>query len=228
MTYALPPDLVLVLGFRTILSLIGIITILCAFWMMERRWDEQGSAAYEKAKENSTGSEYKAVEGNTGKSGTDDLEAPYMPAPKEVVYNDDGSRDIVRVATEDADEKATPDVVDEQTTPDVVVPLEDLKEALPLPKGLLVGFGIWAFSFLFHPDGGFNLYSSWNICCFLLVVAAGALIAYPIRNSTLKRDLDLKKKAVSGLIVVSIFIIVSAMLDKETEAPWYFCSFGGT
>ena len=44
-----PPDLVVVFGVRGLLALVGAVTIVAGVWHADRTWDEQGSAAYERA-----------------------------------------------------------------------------------------------------------------------------------------------------------------------------------
>jgi len=45
------PNLIIEFGPRSILSLIGIITLIIGVWYVDRTWDEKGSAAYQRAKE---------------------------------------------------------------------------------------------------------------------------------------------------------------------------------
>jgi hypothetical protein len=200
------PDLVVIFGFRTVLSIIGLSTLFVGYWIMEKRWDEQGSSAYEKAQENATNSDYKAVDDQSKPTHGNDVEARSMSAPEKVVNNDDDKRNSTHLT----------------------VPKEDLEAALPLPKVLLAGFGMWAFSFLFHPDGGFKMYASpWNICGIILVGLLGGLTAFPLRKAAIECDLDLKKKAVSAFLLISIWLGIVCVSDEETDAPWYFCTLGG-
>ncbi|WP_020568235.1 hypothetical protein [Neolewinella persica] len=50
------PDIFIEFGPRSILSLVGIVTIIGGVWHIDRSWDEEGSKAYERAKSNSDGS----------------------------------------------------------------------------------------------------------------------------------------------------------------------------
>jgi len=50
------PDIFIEFGPRSILSLIGIITIIGGVWYIDRTWDEKGSKAYERAQAKSKGS----------------------------------------------------------------------------------------------------------------------------------------------------------------------------
>ena len=42
----LPPDLLLVFGPRSLISLTGIVTLVLGVWHVDRTWDEKGSKAY--------------------------------------------------------------------------------------------------------------------------------------------------------------------------------------
>ena len=50
------PDIFIEFGPRSILSLIGIITLIAGVWYVDRSWDEKGSKAYERAKAKAGGS----------------------------------------------------------------------------------------------------------------------------------------------------------------------------
>lgn len=49
---AVTPDLFINLGPRALLSITGIITLVAGVWYTDRKWDEEGSKAYERAKAN--------------------------------------------------------------------------------------------------------------------------------------------------------------------------------
>ena len=44
------PDLIIQFGLRSLISLVGILTIIIGVWYVDRTWDEKGSAAYARAK----------------------------------------------------------------------------------------------------------------------------------------------------------------------------------
>ncbi len=44
------PDLIIEFGPRSLLSLVGILTLMSGVWYVDRTWDEKGAAAYERAK----------------------------------------------------------------------------------------------------------------------------------------------------------------------------------
>jgi hypothetical protein len=48
------PDLVVIFGARSILSLIGIVLLVAGVWHVDRTWDEEGSKAYARAKSGSS------------------------------------------------------------------------------------------------------------------------------------------------------------------------------
>jgi hypothetical protein len=76
------PDLVVIFGARSILSLIGIILLVAGVWHVDRTWDEEGSKAYEQAASNgSTNKSYaQAVSnGSTSKEDTSLLNAVTIP-----------------------------------------------------------------------------------------------------------------------------------------------------
>ena len=201
------PDLVIYLGIRAVLSLIGILVAVMSYWYAERKWDEQGSAAYATALENAPpeNSEYQFVEEGSQN--------------KKYVTNPDGSRDAISVCTEDFRE--------EQRTNAVQVPREELEKALSIPYGILAGLALWTISFLFKTGHKVKPYFGWNISWLLFLPVIAVLIAFPIRNATIDRNLELKKKCVAAILVLSIWLIVSGIAEKETDAPWYFCVFGG-
>ena len=49
------PDLLVNFGPRSLLALVGIITLIGGVWFVDRTWDEKGSKAYEKAKSKHSG-----------------------------------------------------------------------------------------------------------------------------------------------------------------------------
>lgn len=194
------PDLVVILGPRSYLTLAGILTVVASLWYYERKWDEEGPAAYSEALENS-GEDYHIVE--------DGKKVKY-------VNNPDGSRDAISISTEEFKED---DMVE--------IPTEELSKAMPLPIGLIAGFGIWAVGMLFDNDGSTDIAFNWNIFYLFFLPAIAFLIAYPIRKATVKRDLNLKKKAVSGVFLAVIFLVFCSIFDGNTDGSWPFCIFGG-
>jgi hypothetical protein len=194
------PDIAILWGVRSIMSLVGMLTIVTFYWYSERKWDEEGSAAYERVLENAPGGDYSMVEEDGSPK-------------KKFVTNADGSRDVISVSTEDF--KA-----------EIEVPKDELEKAHSKQYGVIAGFIIWTISFLFTP-GSITLYGGWNISFIVFLPVIVFLITTPIRRATIDRDLDLKKKAVSTVLGLSVWLCLSGILDRRTDAPWYFCFFGG-
>jgi hypothetical protein len=198
------PDIVILWGVRAIMSFVGMLAIVVFYWYTERKWDEEGSAAYARALENAPGGgDYNTYVEEDGS------------AKKKFVTRSDGSRDAISVNTA-ADFKA-----------EVEVPKDQLEKAHSRQYGMIVGFVVWSISFLFKPGSSARVYGGWNICFILFLPVIAFLIVSPIRTATIDRDLELKKKAASGVILLSIWLCLSGILDSRTNAPWYFCFFGG-
>ena len=202
------PDLVVEWGVREILSLTGILITTIAYWCAGRKWDDEGLAAYETAVDECTGGDYQNVE-----------EAS-TSTPKKFVTNADGSRDAISVNTEDYRERNDP-------TSTLVVPMEHLNKAMSKHYGMIIGIMIWTLSFLFVPGRPIAIYAGWNICFVLFLPIIAALIAFPMRRATIDRNLELNKKALSLLLVLSTWLVISGIADRQTDAPWYFCVGGG-
>lgn len=201
------PDLVVEWGVRESLSLTGILITTVAYWCAGRKWDDEGLAAYETAVDECTGGDYQNVE-----------EAS-TSTPKKFVTNADGSRDAISVNTEDFREANDP-------TSTLVVPMEPLNKAMSKHYGIIIGILIWALSFLFVPGRPIAVYAGWNICFILFLPIIAALIAFPMRRATIDRNLELNKKALSMLLVLSSWLVICSLADRKTGAPWYFSVFG--
>lgn len=197
------PDLAILWGIREVISLVGIITTAWSYWYAGRKWDEDGVAAYNAALEESIGGDYQSVEEGS--------------KTKKFVTNADGSRDAISVSTEDfRDSNAS-----------FQVPVERLEKAMSRYYGLIVGLLMWAVSFLFQPGRPIRVYAGWNTCFIVFLPFVAALLAFPIRRATIDRNLELNKKALSMLFILSTWLVISGIADKRTDAPWYFCVFGG-
>eukprot|EP00934_Nitzschia_sp_Nitz4_P005880 Nitzschia sp. Nitz4//scaffold358_size24170//1680//3175//NITZ4_008428-RA/size24170-augustus-gene-0.43-mRNA-1//1//CDS//3329548993//5870//frame0 len=189
------PDLVIVFGIRTILALLGIVTAATAFWFEERKWDEEGVEAYNRSEGINQG----------------DYQAPVEEGQKKYVTNSDGSRDAISVCTEDF-----------QETVPTNIPKVELEALKPFPKVMIAGVVVWALSFLFEAEAGFSVYAHWNICFVILLPVIALIVAYPIRTATIERNLEARRKAITVVILISVFLTVSAILDSGSDAPWYF------
>lgn len=195
------PDIVIVWSTRSIMSLVGMLTMVMFYWYTERKWDEEGAAAFVRAQEDAPGGDYNMVD----EEGS---------AKKKFVTNADGSRDAISVSTEDF-------------KGDVEVPREELEKAHSKQYGMILGFVIWTVSFFFMPGRIAKVYGGWNISFIVFLPVIAFLLSFPIRKATIDRDLDTKKKMLSVVFALSIWLCLSGILDKRTGAPWYFCFFGG-
>lgn len=195
-------DLAIIWGAREITSLIGISIIVISHWYYGRKWDEEGYLAYETALEEIAGADYAAVDENG------------QPTKKFVTLPD-GSRDAISVATEDNREAA------------ISVPPSALEKAMPIPYATIVGIITWAVSFLFQPGRIAKLYVGWNIPFLMFLPVIAVLLGFHVRKTTIERNLDYKKRALTIVLAMCIFLVIAGICEKKTDAPWYFCVFGG-
>jgi hypothetical protein len=189
-------------GARETTSLVGIVITVVSHWYFGRKWDEEGTLAYDAAVEAGVGVDYAAV---------DEEGRP----TKKYVTNADGSRDAISVCTGDNRDDA------------VSVPAKALENAMPVPYPGIAGLLIWALSFLFVPGRPLAVYAGWNMAFLLILPIMAVLFAFHIRKTTIERNLDYKKKAMSMILVFSIILVIAGIVDDKTYAPWYFCFFGG-
>ncbi len=200
---AVDPDLAILWGVREIMSLVGILITTLSYWYAGRKWDEEGTAAYNVAVEASMGGDYQNVEEGLKN--------------QKFVTNADGSRDAISVTTEDF--RSPPDLIQ--------VPIDRLEKAMSKNYGIILGLVVWAISFLFQPGRPVRVYVGWNISFILFLPLIAALLAFPMRRATIDRNLELKKKGLSFLLILSTWLVISGIADRKTDAPWYFCSLGG-
>jgi len=204
MEYPTDPQVGIVWETREVLSLIGIIIFGTSAWYYGRKFDEDGSLAYQTVLDTMNGVDYNAVDDNG------------HPLRK-FVTNADGSRDAISVCTED---NRREDII--------IIPTDALQRALPIPHGCIIGIFLWTISFLFLPGEGTALpYTGWNLFCVCLLPIMTILFITRIRTSTLERNLQDKKKTLSLIFLLSIILIIASIVDPEIEAPWYFAVFGG-
>lgn len=297
-TFLIDPDVVVVMGFRSVLSMIGLSVAVVGYWMMERRWDNHGAAVLRRrvaeqntaygdgendaatataipptsdnnyntksngaAPDDENSSNYVAIpdppsqvaKGGTRNPNAKDQAASASFAAAEMmlcgqVFHESGCRDFVRVGTFDSQDPKyhPPHAAGNAEDPEGNLsataaqyfnaePTAEfqarLEEALPLPIVLLVGTSIWSLSFFFDPNfGGFRLYLNvWNVMVFLLAASVGPILAIPIRQATLKRDLDRKKKAAWALAFFLVTIACFSIGDwmVENKKTWYISLIGG-
>ncbi|OEU15039.1 hypothetical protein FRACYDRAFT_261490 [Fragilariopsis cylindrus CCMP1102] len=244
-TFFIDPELVVIFGFRSTISLVGLITGVVGYWLSERKWDNEGSSAL-KPDRNNDGIENNNNNDEAGESGGTGvyLEMNNNDPNKVVGYNfhNNGARDLVRVRTDDSNdnnryhpgESATKNTENIQSieaakfygTPEVV--RAHLYTAYPLPKLMIVGLCIWNISFLLDPSiGGIRFYANFcNISSFLLSATLGPIWAFLWRNATLERDIETKKRIALSFVVLSLLLCVVTIVDPMVSAPWYFNVFG--
>ena len=245
-TFFIDPELVVIFGFRSTISLVGLTTGVVGYWLSERKWDNEGSSAL-KSDRNNDGIENNNNNDEAGESGGTGvyLEMNNNDPNKVVGYNfhNNGARDLVRVRTDDSNdnnryhpgESATKNTENIQSieaakfygTPEVV--RAHLYTAYPLPKLMIVGLCIWNISFLLDPSiGGIRFYANFcNISSFLLSATLGPIWAFLWRNATLERDIETKKRIALSFVVLSLLLCVVTIVDPMVNAPWYFNVFGG-
>ncbi len=162
------PDIFIEFGPRTILSVIGILTIIGGVWYTDRGWDEEGSKAYERAKA-------KASNPNN-----------------------------------------------------VTVPEEDLKAAFPMPIAFLVGWAIFAVSYLFPTDGGAELnFSIPNIAAIVLSLALGFIASIPMGDAVMHRKS--KKKMKLGMAFMMSWVgltVASGFGNEKGTLTFVLCGLG--
>jgi hypothetical protein len=242
-TFHIDPNVVVILGARSLLSGIGLITAMVGYWYMEHKWDNEGSAAVREHLSTKESYVEMREQERITKMVTNETKAPPPPTIVNQRFHPDGGREIVRVSTMDSrDENYHPieaaaqaGIIDPEAaaaasiygSPEVL--LKKLQRALPIPYVMLAGFFLWTVSFLFDPSiGGFRVYTNGsNVISLLIASTLGPLIAFPIRTATIERNLDLKKKAMSLVIVLSVVLCITATTDRAVDAPWFFNFFGG-
>lgn len=200
----------IVLGARAIFSFVGLAVIFIGFWIKDRRWDELGALAYEKYKD------LKEQDYPIDKQPNDPIADAYVSVTEQFVFADNGVRDLVRVESQDSADGQPRTLKTE------------VRAALSVPTVLLLGFGLWFISFLFTPQGGFQVYNSgWNIASMIFVAIIAASLGYGVRVATIERNVDLKKKCFITIFIFTIWLAIAGFADWNINAPWYFSTFGG-
>jgi len=232
-TFTVDPDFSVIFGCRSVLSLIGLAMGVVGYWIMERHWDNEGPAVLELPQE----------AGNDEAGNGTSSSYVNMNDPNKVVgqaFHYSGARDLVRVRTDDSDSKhyhpgkaagnpteGTQSAVAAQYNSTQEVVQSQLAMALPMPRMMLIGLGLWNVSFLLDPSiGGLRFYANFfNISCFLLSALLGPILAFPMRKAILERDFEYKKKAVLAFVLISVLVCSFSIADPEVDAPWYFNIF---
>jgi hypothetical protein len=212
-------DIGIILGARAICSLIGLVIIFVGFWIKERRWDDQGTVAYDKYK-STVDEDYHAVDDEAGNNPnpSDDVSQTYNSVTEKFNFHDNGSRDVIQMNSSDAEDR---------------FPLprslqREIEAALPIPIVMLLGFALWMISFIFSPQAGNEAYNSgWNIASIFFVAAIAATYVAGLRKATLERNMGLKKKFYLAVLFFTIWLGIAGLADSEIDAPWYFCTLAG-
>jgi len=137
------PDIFIQFGPRSILSIVGIITLIGGVWYVDRTWDEKGSKAYKRAQAKS---------------------------------NDPNN---------------------------VVIPDKELDAAFPFPIAFLIGWGLFAISYLFPTSGGYNIeLNAVNIAAVIFSVMLGIVASVPMGDAVRNRKAG-KKMKLSMLFMLS-------------------------
>jgi hypothetical protein len=281
-TFLIDPDGVVVLGIRSVLSMVGLTTAVVGHWMTERQWDNEGAAVMrrkvpaekvttaqeetpsrdtttpsqpENAPDDETVNNYVAISDPASQvakanNTVNEISSSFAAAGLTLcgqVFHEDGCRDFVRVGTFDShDPNYHPATAAATIDPDGTLsataaqyyngePTAEfqarLEAAYPLPKVLLLGTSIWSLSFFFDPNyGGFRCYvNGWNVMMFLLTACVGPILAFPIRQATLQRNIDRKKMATLTLAVDFVVIAGLSIGDwmVQNKKMWYIPTFGG-
>ncbi len=136
-------DIFIEFGPRSILSLVGIITLISGVWYVDRTWDEKGSKAYERAKAKSSDPEK------------------------------------------------------------VIIPDEDLDAAFPFPIAFLIGWTLFAISYLFPTNGGNTMeFGTPNIVAVAFSLLLGIVASVPMGDAVRYRKAG-KKMKLSMLFLLS-------------------------
>ena len=137
------PDIFIEFGPRSILSIVGIITLISGVWYVDRTWDEKGSKAYQKAKSNNPNN--------------------------------------------------------------VTIPKEDLDAAFPFPIAFLLGWALFAISYLFPTNGDFSMeLGIANMVAVVFSLLLGVIASVPMGDAV--RNRKAKKKMRDVLIDVHLKI----------------------
>lgn len=242
-TFHIAPNVVVILGVRSLLSAVGLVTAFVGYWHMEHKWDNDGSAAVRQ--HHNTKEEYVEMREHERitKEVTNETKAPPPPVTVNQSFHPSGAREIVRVSTMDSKDEnyhpveaaAQEGIIDPEAaaaasvygSPEVLQ--TKLQNAMPIPLVMLGGFFLWAISFLFDPSiGGFRVYANaYNVLSLFNVSFAGVLIAFYLRDATIERNVDQKKTLIRLLIVLLVNVCLFATLDPVVDAPWFFNVFGG-
>lgn len=170
------PDLVVVFGARSILSLTGIVMLVAGVWRVDRTWDEEGKKAYERA---ATSGGVSATEGSN----------------------------LLRSVT---------------------IPQEDLDAAFPFPWKFLLGWFLYAVSYLFSVRGGASVdVTLWGILALVFSLALGVVASVPMGEAVKNRD-NRRKSQLGMMFVLGWLLLTISTIGNNPDSPFLFCPLGGT
>lgn len=153
------PDLIIAFGPRSLLSLVGAITIIIGVWYVDRTWDEKGSAAYALAKS------------KAGKS------------------------------------------------KEVTIPKEDLEAIFPSPIVFILGWVIFAASFLFSTDGSMTLnVSPADIAAIIFSLVLATVASVPMAYAVRGRNKSMKMKLSMMFVLSWIGLVIASGLSTNVGA----------
>jgi len=159
---AILPDLLLVFGPRSLLSLSGIVTLVLGVWHVDRTWDEKGSRAYQ------------------------------------------------RVAK------------DKNTKEDVKIPAKDLDQAFPFPWAFLLGWTMFAASYLFSVDGSLNIVlTPSSVVGGVVSLLLGIVASVPMGDAV--RTRNHARKAMLGMAFLVLWIALSVATMKNNGMVAMVC-----
>jgi len=197
MAIAVKPDLVVFFGFRAVFSLAGLAAVLIGFWISEKKWDEDGSAAYQKAVENVAGDDYQVVDEETqtpaqNPSGSTPVNVPTPPRGDVVVPRED----LMAAAPH---------------------------PKIMLAGFATWAFSMFYLPYERHK----MYIEGWNASAVILMLIIAILLAFPIRRANIERNQGLKTRTSMIIIALFIGVMLVTMFDDEIDAPWYTNLFAG-
>lgn len=162
------PDLVVEFGPRSLLALVGAVTLVGGVWYVDRTWDEKGSAAYARAK---------------GRA------------------EDDSN---------------------------VVVPEQDLDAAFKFPAAFLLGWALFALSYLFPTDGSAALdLRPVNLVAVAFSLSLAGIASVPMGNAVRNRDTARKQKLAMGFLLSWVGLTIASGFSANTGAPSFILCGAG-
>ncbi len=110
----------------------------------------------------------------------------------------------------------------------VVIPIEELKAAFPFPIAFLIGWLLFAVSYLFPTSGGFKPeFETPNIIALVFSLILGIVASVPMGDAVMTRNAS-KKKKLSMLFLVSwIGLSIASSISTGNGVPSFILCFLG-